>query len=137
MEKFQKTQRIRRGIYSIPSLIVLSLITFFLVKGAWRVMNKERESEEQSKTLEEKAVALVVRERELREKIGRLETEDGIKDEIRERFNVTQEGELVAVIVEDKDNKVSTSTDSSLWPWYKKIWFAIIGSNEKSRDLLD
>ncbi|MDO8569789.1 MAG: hypothetical protein Q7R89_03405 [bacterium] len=128
MEKSQRKQRIRRVIYSAPSLIVLLLIAFLLAKGAVGVMNKEWESREQSNNLEGKTAALVTRERELRENIARLETEEGIKDEIRKRFSVTQEGELVAVIVDD--SRVSTSTDSSLWPWYKKLWFAIIGSNE-------
>ncbi|MDO8729236.1 MAG: hypothetical protein Q7K26_05145 [bacterium] len=128
MEKSQRKQRIRRIIYSIPSLIALSFMTFLLAKGAVLVMNKEWQSKAQSKNLEQKMATLVIRERELRENIARLETEEGIKDEIRRRFSVTQEGELVAVIVDD--SRVSTSTDSSLWPWYKKFWNVIISLYE-------
>ena len=68
---------------------------------------------------------LVLRERELKEGIDRLKTEEGLKEEIKERFNVTQEGEQVAVIVDRKE--VSSSTDSSVLPWYKRFWIAIMG----------
>ena len=125
MKELQRKQGIRRIVYSIPSLIILSIIAFLLTKGALGVMNKERTSSELSKDLEEKAAALVLREQELREGVRRLETEEGIKDEIREKFSVTEEGELVAVIIDDRG--ASSSTDSSTLPWYKKLWLAIMG----------
>ena len=126
MKELQRKQKIRRMMYSIPSLVVLLIIAFFLARGAVRVVDKERESSERAKDLKERATALVLREQELSHGIARLQTEEGVRDEIKERFNVTQEGEYVAVIVDDR--KVSTSTDSSLWSWYKKLWVAIIGS---------
>ena len=125
MKELQRKQGIRRIVYSIPSLIILSIIALILTKGALGVMNKERTSSELSKDLEEKAAALVLREQELREGVRRLETEEGIKDEIREKFSVTEEGELVAVIIDDRG--ASSSTDSSTFPWYKKLWLAIMG----------
>ena len=125
MRELQRKQRIRRTIYSIPSIIILSIIAFFLVRGALGVMGKEWESSGRSKDLEKKAAALVLREQELREGVRRLETEEGIKDEIREKFSVTEEGELVAVIIDDRG--ASSSTDSSTLPWYKKLWLAIMG----------
>lgn len=88
-------------------------------------MSKEIESRKDSKNLEEQMNALVAREPELKESIRRLETEEGIKDEIRGKFNVTQEGELVAVIVDDR--RATSSTDDSSLPWYKKFWLVIMG----------
>ena len=126
MKELQRKQGIRRIIYSIPSLIILSIIAFILTKGALGVMNKEWTSSERSKDLEEKAAVLVLREQELREGIARLETEEGIKDEIREKFSVTEEGELVAVIVDDQG--VSNLAGDSMLPWYKRLWIAIMGS---------
>ncbi len=91
-------------------------------------MGKEIESRNDSKNLERKAKAMVIRESEIRENIRRLETEEGIKDEIRKKFNVTQEGEFVAIIVDDR--RASTSTDSSNLPWYKKFLDAIMSFYE-------
>ena len=124
MKELQRKQRIRRIIYSIPSLIIISIIAFFLAKGALGVMDKKWTSSERSRNLEEKMAALVLREQELREGVARLQTEEGIKDEIREKFSVTQQGEHVAVIVADRE--VSGSVDNSAWPWYKKFWSAIM-----------
>ena len=125
MRELQKKQKFRRVLYSIPSLIILSIATFFLVKGAINMVNKGWQSSERSKGLEEKAGNLVIREQELRENIARLQTEEGVKDEIKDKFSVTQEGEYVAVIVDNKRN--SSSTDIDAEAWYKKLWIAIMG----------
>lgn len=82
-------------------------------------MSKETESRKDLRNLAERADVLIAREAELKEGIRRLETEEGIKDEIRERFNVTQEGELVAVIVDDR--RTASSTNGSMLPWYRKV----------------
>src|SRR3989344_2921449 len=126
MKELQRKQKVRRVMYSIPFLIMLADTSFLLVRGAWRVMEKEQESKARAKELTEKANALTLREQELKRDLSRLKTEEGIKSEIRERFNVTQEGEQVAIIVDDKG--VSSSTDQSLQPWYKKVWSAIMGN---------
>ncbi len=112
-------------MYSFPSIIVLLVITFFLAKGAVKVMSKEWKSSDQAGGLEGKVATLILREEELRDGIDRLQTEEGIKEEIKERFSVTQEGESVAVIVDRKET--SSSTDLSARPWYKRFWAAIIG----------
>lgn len=125
MKEFQGKRK-RKGrniIYSLPALVVLVLLTFFLARGAFRVMEKEFESKARAKDLAEKAIMLSLREQELKENLARLKTEEGIKDEIKERFSVTQEGEYVAVIVNDPGT--STSTDDSTRPWYKRFWYAI------------
>ena len=89
-------------------------------------MGKERESAARTMVLEEKTATLVIREKELEEGITSIKTEEGIKNEIKEKFNVIQEGEWVAFIVDDRN--VSTSTDGSRVSWYKRLWTAIIGN---------
>ena len=124
MKELQRKQKIRRLMYSYPSLLLLIVVTFFLVKGALNVTNKAWESSIRAKDLEGKVAALILREKELNEGISRLKTQEGINEEIKERFNVTQEGEQVAVIVDRRS--ASSSADSGL-PWYKRFWVAIIG----------
>jgi cell division protein FtsB len=114
-------------MYSIPTLVLLGLAAFFLTRGAIRVLEKERESAELTRNLEEKAAVLSSREAELGREISRLKTEEGIKDEIKERFNVTEDGEYVAVIVDEKYQ--ATSTPPARPPWYKRFWNAIIRNN--------
>jgi len=127
MRELQRKQNMRRTLYSAPSLLVLLIITFVLAKGAWGVISKERLSAMYLDGLEDKSLALALREEELQGDIGRLKTEEGIKEEIKERFNVTEEGEHVAVLV---DNKTATSSSTSGKPWYKKLWSAIMNTNQ-------
>ncbi len=126
MKELQRKQKIRRNLYSTPSLIILFVITIFIFKGAVKIVNKERESSSRLGNLEEQVASMKLREEELKGGIAHLETEEGIKDEIRERFSVISAGEEVAVIVDEK--RVATSTDTSGWPWYKRFWNAIIGN---------
>ncbi len=111
-------------MYSLPSLAILLVLSFLLAKGAVKMVEKERESSKLSGNLEAKAAALVLREQALNSSIAHLQTEEGIKDEIKKKFSVTQEGEYVAVIIDD--SAAASSTDPSLLPWYKKLWVAIM-----------
>src|SRR3989344_2658201 len=126
MRELQRKQRNRILLYSFPSLILFIIIAGFLVKGAIRVMMKERESAKQVALLEERYETSVDREQEVKSDIERLKTEEGIKGEIKDRFNVVEEGEYVAVVVDN--TRKATSTEDSTVPWYKRIWFAIIGN---------
>jgi cell division protein FtsB len=125
MKELQRKQKIRQIMYSTPALVTLLVLTFFIARGALKIMSKERESATQTKALEVKATVLASRENKLKDGIERLKTEEGVKEEIKERYSVTQEGEHVAVIVDSRENSNSTSTMSL--PWYKRFWAAIIG----------
>lgn len=126
MKALERKSRIRRAIYSIPSLVVFSMIVFLLAKGTVRVVGKEWQSSEYSSNLAQEAAALAARERHLQDSIARLQTEKGITEEIREKFSVTPEGEYVAVIVDDR--REASSTPVSTLPWYQRLWTAIMGS---------
>lgn len=126
MKELQRKHRTKRIIYSTPSLIILLIITFFLAKGAIRVIDKGWQSMERSKELKDKADSIVLREDELRANIARLQTEEGIKEEIKEKFSVVQEDEYVAVIVDEKGKNDAEEGDGI--PWYKRLWTAIIRS---------
>lgn len=125
MRELQNRRRSKRFIYSLPALIFLALITFVLAKGAIGVLGKGRESSEMMRDLEEKANTLALREIELKEDITRLETEEGIREEIRDKFSVTEEGEFVAVIVDER--RATSSDGDNKSPWYKRLWAVIIG----------
>ncbi|MBX4181369.1 hypothetical protein KW807_00700 [Candidatus Parcubacteria bacterium] len=115
MLEFRQKQRIKGLAYSIPSLIILLLIALFLVKGAWGIFNKERESGKVVRDLEAKAEALNSRESELKEGIASLQTQEGIFQEIKEKFSVTQEGEHVAIIVDERSKKASSTIPKQSW----------------------
>jgi len=125
MRELQKKEHFRRAMYSLPTLIILGLITFILAKGAVNIVLKEQESREKAAILKEEMQALVLREEMLRGKIAYLQTPKGLEDEIKDKFSVVPEGEYVAIIVDQK--LAATSTDLSEVSWYRKIWSAIMG----------
>lgn len=92
-------------------------------------MDKELESSARVRDLEAEAITLMLREQELKKDIARLETEEGIKEEIKDKFNVTQEGEHIAVIVDER--RSATSTDIFELSWYKRLWSVIISPYDK------
>lgn len=124
MKELQRKQRIRRIVYSLPSLFILVVLAFLLARGAVRVVEQERESAARARVLAEKVAILTSREQELERSVASLQTEKGIKEEIKERFNVTEEGEHIAVIVDEQN--IPTSTASSTISWYKWLWAVIM-----------
>lgn len=126
MKGLKRTYKVRNILYSLPILIVLCFVTVFLSRGAIKVVEKQRESAKITHDLEERATSLALREEEVKKGIIRLETEEGLKEEIREKLSVAQEGEYMAVIVEDLN--VASSTDDTLGSWFKRLWGAIISA---------
>jgi cell division protein FtsB len=120
MKEFQRKLKLRRRLYSLPVLIVLLLFTGMIIKGAIGMAEKESKSALYLEELEEKASVLNMRKDELEDNIRRLETDDGVIQEIKERFSVSEEGELVAIIV-DMEDLTSSSTELEEATWHKKL----------------
>ncbi|KND48813.1 MAG: hypothetical protein AB200_00025 [Parcubacteria bacterium C7867-005] len=119
MKELQEKQRIKKRLYSTPGLVVLLIVAFFMIRGAYGVIVKERESSKYVEDLEKKIGSLSQRQEDLRDGIGRLETEEGIETEIKEKFSVSKPGERVVVVVDQR--KISTSSATSSIPWYKRL----------------
>lgn len=124
MRELEQKHKFRRRMYSLPSLIVLLIITGAMVRGAYLLMVKERASAKDAKLLLAKVETLREREGVLIKEINKLETPAGVEEEIKSKFNVAKEGERVAVIV-DGPEEVATTTPTPK-PWYKRMWDGIL-----------
>lgn len=124
MKELQRKQRMKQLVYSWPALVLAAIVTFFIIKGAVGIMIIERGSANRVTNLEKEAEALALRESELKSEIAKLRTDDGIVEEIKEKFSVTRDGEHVAIIVNERNG--ATTTENSII-WYKKLWNAMIG----------
>src|SRR5512132_4047822 len=100
MRALQRRQRIKQRLYSAPLLAAFFVFTLLIARGAFLIMQKERQSAAEVLALETKAAALSEQEKRIGDEIDRLKTESGIDEEIKQKFNVSAEGEHVAVIVE-------------------------------------
>ncbi|MEK7135401.1 MAG: hypothetical protein AAB780_01715 [Patescibacteria group bacterium] len=125
VKELEHRQKVKRVVYSWPSLVAVALLTFFLVKGAAGIMGIERDSAERVEALEDQSAALILRENNLKAEIESLKTEEGIVGAIKDKFSATREGEYVAIIVDERSKAAATvAVEPS---WYKKFWNAIIG----------
>jgi cell division protein FtsB len=129
MRELEKRQKLRRWLYSLPALALLLVLTLALAKGAYSLMLKERESAHDAAALREKVGILQQREHELALEINKLQTEAGIEEEIKARFNVARAGEHVAVLVDRPDSSASTTPQKQ--SWLKRFWDAIIRINNR------
>ncbi len=125
MKELQSKQRFKKILGSLPILILMLVPTFFLVRGAISIMTKSYESAQTLEQLEKEADALSQRQAELKVGIDKLQSGEGVEDEIRSKFNVALEGEQVAIIVEEKPT--ATTSNEERGSWYQKWWDAIIG----------
>lgn len=124
MKDFQQRKKVRRVLYSRNVIIVLSIITILLVRGAFGVMQKNIESKKNVVLLNTQLEDARVKNQELTKNIAILSTEEGVESEIRQKFSVSKDGEQVAVIVDPKpvpgDEKADTG---GLWVSVKS-WFS-------------
>jgi len=102
MREFSQKRKIRRIMYSPLSLIILFLILFFVVKGFFGVYQKYSFSKDELLKSESELQLLKDKKEKIDHKIQNLETETGIEQEIRSKFDVAKEGEKLIVIVEDE-----------------------------------
>lgn len=124
MHEFQQKQKIRRILYSRNSLIVIAIITTFFLRGAWGVWQKQKESEVKLKETEAALALAQNRQTVLTQNIERLNTQEGVEHEIRERFSVKKPGEDVILVVEPEQATSGEVTESKS-SWSKVVsWFA-------------
>ncbi len=99
MTMLSKQKNRKNILYTIPVLLVFFVLLFFIGKAAWNTYGKMTQSSERRQQAEAELAELESRYDALSEKVEYLETEKGIEEEIRTKFNVAKEGEKVFVIV--------------------------------------
>jgi Tfp pilus assembly protein PilX len=119
MLDFRKKKAARKIMYSPWILLLLFVLTLFLVKAAWNVHTKERASSEALARSTAELAKLEAREASLTSAVAYLGTPAGVETEIRTKFRVAKEGELVAVILEDAPTTTSTTTITKGGFWYR------------------
>jgi cell division protein FtsB len=118
MLEFRKKKIVRKVLYSPITLIFLSIIFIFVLKGSWGLYNKEKFSRESLEKQKSELEKLIDREKSLASSIEYLKTDQGIENEIRSKFRAVKEGEKVSVIVDEEAStvmKVSTTTKNGFW----------------------
>lgn len=127
MKEFQQKRKIQNWMYSKIVIFLLIIIAIIILKGAWGVYLKKVESDKNLTKTEAEYNQLSARKNNITDSIARLNTPNGIEEEIQQKFNVVRGEENIAVIV---GGGVSTTTVSPVNPpksFWGKIWDSITG----------
>lgn len=114
MREFSQKRKMWKKIYSIPVLILLLVVLFFVLKGTWIIFMKSSYSHKQKIAVEAELIALQERKNSIEKKIQRLNTETGVEEEIRSKYDVAKEGEKLIVIVDEEEKNVDTNENKGL-----------------------
>lgn len=126
MREFQKRRKLKERLYSIPVLLVLLVLLFVALNGAWNMYGKYASNSAELSRMRAEAADMRERREELTGKLRYLETDKGVEEEIRNKYNVVKEGEEVVVIVDDRAS-TSPESRSEKGGFFANIWSSITG----------
>lgn len=119
MRNFQQKRGWREIIESWPVIIFLGFLLLVFAFGVVGFMSKMSATRENREVAEKKLIELENKKARLTSEITKLETEDGVEENIREKFGLAKEGEGLIVVVEDK-NKVEVIVEEK--GWFASFW---------------
>ena len=115
MLDFQQKKKMRRMVYSKVSVVVLLLVTLLLLKGGVSMYQKEKQSRQNMIEVENKLANAKLRQAELENNLNRLNSPDGVENEIRTKYNVKKAGEEVVLVVESQATSTPTVREKGFW----------------------
>jgi cell division protein FtsB len=116
MLDYGQKRKFRSFLYNRYILGFLGLLVILAVHSTWNVYQKQRESVALLRVAQEESSVLKAREQELQTKIASMQTEQGMEEEIRSKFNVAKPGENVVVVLDQSDATTSTPrATTSFW----------------------
>lgn len=115
---------IKRITNSPLTLIFFAILVFFLSKAAWGVHRKALVTETKLLQARAELTKLEDRQRILISRVDSLSTEEGLESEMRTKYRAVRDGELVAVIVDDKNSPTVATTSSVI---YVNLWSKLLG----------
>lgn len=124
MNRLQDTrQKWKRVLYSKWILFALVVCIGLLVHATWNIYQKERESAIGAVQSARELAQIESRQQKLQESVDRLQTPEGVEEQIRLKYGVAKPGENV-IVIQDSTTGVSTSTQGGTGWWNKFLgWF--------------
>ena len=111
--KFNLSPRVRAWI----AIVVLAVVCVFLGRGAWRIYGKNELAENSKKATLRALDELKQRERDAEANLSKINTAEGVEEEIRAALPVAKEGEHVITILEEKAgaDEATSSQKAGFW----------------------
>lgn len=112
MQPFQERKKLRKILYSKITLLVLFVACVLVARGAWGVYQKARIADSERNQALKAREELQGRAAELEASLTRLRSDQGVEEELRQKFTVAQPGESVVIVVDETD-KTSKNSDTA------------------------
>jgi cell division protein FtsB len=125
MAHFNNKKKGKYSFWHSPlSLLVLFCIVVLFAYNMIGLMKKEEETSKNKLSEMQKIDDLKKRQASLEHDIGKLNTEAGIEESVRDKFQVVKPGEKMVIIVDPQEPKVSPdeAIDHSFWGFIKRIF---------------
>lgn len=107
---------IHKILFGKIGLLILVIVFAIFAKGTWSVYQKASYAEENHDRAQQELQEIVAREEALKEELERLNTERGLEEEIRQKFDVGREGEQLIVLVDAPDvEPVAEIKEPTIW----------------------
>ena len=97
-------QRKVNVFYTIPALLIVFGLVFVSGRALLGALGKMADSREKRIEAERELKEIEDRYNSLQKKVSYLETDKGVEEAVRTKFNVAKEGEKVFVIVDNNSN---------------------------------
>ncbi len=124
MLDFQQKRKVRKMLYSKTALVILLVLIFILAKATYEIYQKEKISTEGFDEVKNQYDSLKSREDMLGTAITKLNTDTGVDEEIRSKFDVAKPGETVVVVVGQNDASSSGNSSQNVGFWQSILnWF--------------
>ena len=121
MLEFQRNRSTKQYIYSYLTIFILGVIFIVLIKATVNIYDKERQSGADLALLTRKYEDLSQRSEYLKSEISRLSTENGVSEEIRDKFAVAKPDEKIVVIVDQDINVEGSGVSSAKQGFWQKF----------------
>ena len=121
MIPFQERKKIRRILYSKPTLIALALVLIAVINGAWGIHQKAEIAISERDIAKRSLTELEARNAELNVSLERIRSANGKEEIIRQNFSVAKAGEEVVNVVDDSVKKSENGEASATKGFWQRI----------------
>lgn len=103
MKRFQDKRRFKKFLYSKFSVFILIVVFLFMGKAVFNAYQKYAVSSEGKQSVLEEVHEITERKEFLEEELSRLQSERGVEEELRKKFQIAKPGEQVIIIVGEEE----------------------------------
>lgn len=113
MFDFHEKRKIKSWVFSKSSIVILLALSLWFSGSVYERYKKERETAHTYTGRAAELGALKQQAAVLQEKVRYIQSDRGIEDEIRDRYDVVKKGERVAIVMDAPEADVSRESTAT------------------------